>query len=387
MKKVHAAVVGTGFIGPVHVEALRRIGVEVVGLLGSSPDRAREKADAMGVARVYESFEQILTDPDVDVVHITSPNYLHFEQAKATLLAGKHVVCEKPLAMDTKQSTELVEVANRSGLVAAVNFNVRYYPLVHEAKARVRADETGRLVAVHGSYLQDWLLYDTDWNWRLEQQFSGKMRAVADIGSHWLDLITFITDLRVESVIADFHTMHPIRQKPTRSVETFTGTNNPPAAATDQMVDTEDFASILLRFVGGARGALTVSQVSAGRKNRLWFEIDGTKESLAWDAERPNELWIGHRDRPNELLIKDPSLMAPDAARIASYPGGHTEGFPDTFKQLYRDVYDSITNPAAPRRYPNFEDGHYELALGEAIFLSANENRWVQLSEILEIQR
>ena len=384
MAAVRAGVVGTGFIGPVHAEALRRIGVDVVGFVGSSSTRASGRVEAMGASRVYDSFEALIADPSIDVIHITSPNHLHFEQSKAALLAGKHVVCEKPLAMITTESRELVALARQTGLIAAVNFNIRYYPLAHEARSRVRQGELGEIVAIHGSYLQDWLLYPTDWNWRLEQRFSGPMRAVADIGSHWLDLVTFITGLRIESVMADFKTLHKTRKKPTGSIATFASAD--PNASVDEPIDTEDFASVLLRFENGTRGVVIASQVSAGRKNRLSFEIDGSQESLAWDSERPNELWIGHRNRPNEVLIKDPSLLSEDARNITSYPGGHNEGFPDTFKQLYRDVYDAIRNPEAPARYPTFEDGHYELAVGEAIYESSRADGWVKLSSVLENQ-
>ncbi len=378
MSVVRAAVVGTGFIGPVHIEALRRIGVQVGGIVGSSQDRAEKKAQLLGVERIYRDFEELLADDSIDIVHITSPNFLHYPQTNAALQAGKHVVCEKPLAMNSEETRKLVGLADSTGLVAAINFNVRYYPLVHEARARVQNGSVGSLTAVHGSYLQDWLLLPTDWNWRLETEYSGPMRAVADIGSHWLDTISFITGLRVEAVMADFQTVHPIRQKPSGSVETFTGGSSA-VETTNVQIATEDFASILLRFAGGARGSLTVSQVSAGRKNRLECEINGASQSLAWDSERPNELWIGHRYQPNECLIKDPGLMDPHAARIASYPGGHAEGFPDTFKQLYRDVYAAIIDPNATRRYPNFEDGHTEVVLGEAIFESAKSDRWVAI--------
>jgi predicted dehydrogenase len=378
---MRVGVVGTGFIGPVHVEALRRLGIEVTGLVGSTPERATPKAAALGIPKVYDSFEALATDPTIDVVHITSPNHLHYPQAKFALQAGKHVVCEKPLAMDTTESAELVALANDSGRVAAVNFNVRFYPLAHEAKARVQRGEIGDVYAVHGSYLQDWLLYDTDWNWRLEPEFSGNMRAVADIGSHWLDLVSFITGLRIESVLADFRTFLPIRQKPQGSVETFTGKDAPVVATVPTEIHTEDYASILLRFAGGTRGVVTVSQVSAGRKNRLSFEIDGATSSLAFDSERPNELWIGHRNRANELLIRDPSLLHDEARAIAFYPGGHNEGFPDTFKALYATIYDAIRNGnAGEPKYPTFADGHYELQLGEAIYASAHEDRWVSVN-------
>lgn len=382
MSGLQVAVVGTGFIGPVHVEALRRLGINVTGILGSTPERAQPKAEALKLETVYASYADLLADERVDVVHITSPNHLHYPQAKAALDAGKHVICEKPLAMNTEESAALVALAKEKGLVNAVNFNIRFYPLAHHAKSLVQSGQIGDVYIVQGSYLQDWLLYETDWNWRLEPGLGGEMRAVADIGSHWLDLMSFITGKRIEAVCADFHTFLPVRQKPKSAIDTFTGKLQSTVETEPQPVHTEDYATILLRFAGGARGVVTVSQVSAGRKNRLFFEIDGAKSSVIWDSERPNELTIGHRDRPNETLIKDPSLLSADAQQFTSYPGGHTEGFPDTFKQLYYAVYRYIEagDYGAATDFPTFVDGHYELQLGEAILQSAREERWVTLN-------
>jgi predicted dehydrogenase len=323
----------------------------------------------------------MLDDAELDVVHITSPNHLHAAHAKAALQAGKHVVCEKPLAMTAAESAELVQVARSSGKVAAVNFNLRFYPISLQARAMLRAQEIGPVYIVQGSYLQDWLLLPTDWNWRLEPELGGELRAVADIGSHWLDLTTFITGLEVEAVLADFATFLPVRQKPTTAIETFTGKLQTAAEFIEQPIHTEDYASVLLRFKGGARGMFSVSQVSAGRKNRLSYEIDGAQSALAWDSERPNELWIGHRQRPNELLLKDPSLLAPEVRPYASYPGGHNEGFPDTFKQLYKAVYADIQagGPSSRPLYATFEDGHKENLWCEAILRSAREQRWITI--------
>jgi predicted dehydrogenase len=378
-KEINVGVVGTGFIGPAHVEALRRLGLNVVGLAGSSVERAAPKAEALRIGRIYESFGAMLADKSVNVVHITSPNHLHYPQAKAALLAGKHVVCEKPLAMNARESAELVALAAEKRLVNAVNFNIRFYPLAQHARSLVAGGEVGEVRIVQGSYLQDWLLYETDWNWRLEPEAGGEMRAVADIGSHWLDLLTFITGLKVEAVCADFATFLPVRKKPARPIETFTGKLLTAEDYVAQPVSTEDYATILLRFAGGARGVLTVSQISAGRKNRLFYEINGARSSLVWDSERPNELLIGRRDRPNELLLKDPSLLSAEARRFTSYPGGHNEGFPDTFKQLYSAVYGYLQAGDFTARpdFPTFADGHDELVLGEAILRSAREGMWV----------
>jgi predicted dehydrogenase len=330
----------------------------------------------------------MLADPRITIVHITSPNHLHFPQVKAALKAGKHVVCEKPLAMTAAESRELLALARRTKLVNAVNFNVRFYPLVHQAKAMLQKGEIGTPYIVHGGYHQDWLLFPTDWNWRLEPGLGGAMRAVSDIGSHWLDLMSFVTGLRIESVCADFSTFVPVRKKPAKPIDTFTGKLKKTSAKTetadqlsDQNIATEDYAAILLRFENGVRGVMSVSQVSAGRKNRLFFEIDGSKAALGWDGERPNEMWVGHRERPNEILIKDPSLLDPFASQFASYPGGHAEGFPDTFKQLYVAVYRYLQagNFDAKPDFPTFEDGHYEMQLAEAIWKSAKQGKWVRV--------
>lgn len=374
-------VVGVGFIGPVHVEALRRLGLHVAAIVGL-PDEAERKARELNIPVAYTDLNQLLGDPSIDVVHVASPNHLHYPHVKAVLEAGKHVVCEKPLAMNSTESAELVALARSKGLVHAVNFNVRFYPMAHEARQRVRRGDVGTIRVVQGSYLQDWLMLETDWNWRLEPEFSGIMRAVADIGSHWLDLLTYVTGLTVESVCADFATFLPVRLKPKKAMETFTGKLETAVETEPQEIHTEDYASILIRFAGGARGVLTVSQVSPGRKNRLVFEVDGARCALAWESERPNELWIGHRDRPNEQLIKDPSLLSEEARAISSYPGGHNEGFPDTFKQLYSKVYRAVESGTPGTDYPTFEDGHLMLRLGEAILLSAREDRWVKAAEI-----
>jgi len=376
-------IAGAGFIGPAHVEALRRLGMHVIGISENTPERCRERASDLHLAKAYDSYEAMVTDPELDVIHITTPNHLHYPQAKAALLAGKHVICEKPLAMNTDESGELVQLAKERNLVNAVNFNIRFYPLALQARSIVQANGIGEVRIIQGSYLQDWLLLPTDWNWRLEPELGGDMRAVADIGSHWIDLITFISGLEVESVFADFKTFIPLRRKPTTSIDTFGGKLQTASEYVEQKIRTEDYATVLLHFSGGGRGVLTVSQVSAGRKNRLYYEMDGAQSAIAWNSERPNELWIGHRERPNELLMKDPSLLSPDVRAYASYPGGHNEGFPDTFKQTYSAVYSYIIagDYDSPTTFATFTDGHMELVIGEAILRSAREGRWVAVGE------
>jgi len=378
---IGVGVAGTGFIGPAHVEALRRNGIAVLGLAENTKETALEKAAQLGIPRAYASLDEMLADPDIDVVHLATPNYLHFPHARAALLAGKHVICEKPLAMNTAESAGLVKLAAEKKLVNAVNFNIRMYPLAQQARSMVQSGELGDVFIMQGSYLQDWLLFPTDWNWRLEPDLGGTLRAVGDIGSHWLDLMTFISGLRVVEVYADFKTFHPTRKKPARPLETFTGKMLTPEDYIDQPIHTEDYATILLHYENGVHGVLTVSQVSSGRKNRLFYEINGSRSSLVWDSERPNELLVGHRTAPNQIIMKDPSLLTPEARETASYPGGHNEGFPDTFKQLYAKVYQYIFSGDTSKTpdFPTFADGHYEMQLCEAIERSAKSGEWVKL--------
>lgn len=377
MRTLGAAVIGTGFIGPVHVEAIRRLGHRVVGILGSTPEKSRTAADAMRIPRGYESLDELLADPLVDVVHVASPNKDHFAQTKAAILAGKHVVCEKPLAMTTTETAELVALAAKSDRVAAVNYNVRVYPLVQDMRARERAGELGDILHVTGSYLQDWLLHDTDFNWRVLAEHGGPLRAVADIGTHWLDTVCFITGLEVDAVFADLQTVHPTRHRPTGGSETFVKSAGGMRSTMPVAIDTEDAGSVLIRFRGGARGTLTVSQVCAGRKNQLRFDLAGSKAAFAWDSERPDELHVGYRGRGNELLRRDPAQLHPDARPFSDYPGGHAEGFPDTFKQLYKAVYGAILGDTSAPLFATFADGHREVQLCEAILASHREQRWV----------
>jgi predicted dehydrogenase len=283
--------------------------------------------------------------------------------------------------MNSDEARTLMEIAEKKNLVNAVHFNVRFYPLIHQAKMMVEKGELGEILAINGSYQQDWLLYETDYNWRLEPEYSGDSRAVADIGSHWLDLIEFITNVKVQSVCADFATFHPIRKKPLKPVETYAGKIEKPEDYANIQITTEDYATVLIRFDSGAHGSMTVNQVAAGRKNRIYFEIYGTKKAIGWDSERPNELWIGRRDSSNELLLKDPSLVYGVARDIISFPGGHNEGFPDTSKQLFGKLYKYIMNNGhengAAIEFPTFEAGYRELLLCESILKSSKQDSWV----------
>ncbi len=377
LSDIRAGVVGVGFIGVAHVEAIRRLGVDVAGVVGSSPERARAKAEAAGLPPVYDSVEALTGDDSIDVIHIASPNYAHADQVRLALDAGKHVVCEKPLAVTSKDTGDLLARAEASRLVHAVCFNIRHYPLNHQAMAMVAAGDIGEPRFITGSYHQDWLLKDTDWNWRLQPEEAGELRAVADIGSHWLDLTRFISGCDVEAVMADLHTLVPVRRRPSGPVESFSRAEAEGDLIEEEM-SSDDAAGILLRYAGGARGAVTISQVSAGEKNSVRYEIAGSEASLSWYSQHPDQLQIGRRDRPNEILYRDPALAAPEASRNMAYPGGHVEGFPDTFRALFSQIYAAVESggPSAAPAYPTFADGHDAVLVTDAVAASHTDQVW-----------
>lgn len=380
MKTIKVGVAGLGFIGPAHIEALRRIpGIKVVAVSETTLELAKQKAEQLGIEKYHGNFNDLLKE-DIDCVHICTPNNLHFEMANAALEAGKHVVCEKPLATTIKEGEELVKLAKEKGLIHAVHFNIRYYPLVRQMKVLREKGELGVVYSIIGSYLQDWLFYATDYNWRLEPEFSGKSKAVVDIGSHLMDLLEYISGVKIVEVMADFQTIHPRRKKPLKPVETFTGKMLQPEDYGDVPISTEDYATIMLRFDNGNKGVVTVSQVDAGRKNRLSLEISGSKQTFAWCSESPNELWIGKRDAANQILMRDPSLFEKEAASLISFPGGHNEGFPDTSKQMFKEVYDNIRKGTMEgAKFPTFKDGLRELVLCERILESNEKECWVKI--------
>jgi predicted dehydrogenase len=378
---IKVGVIGAGFIGPAHIESLRRLGnVEVAALAGRDQASAEAKAALLGIPRAYGNYLDLIADPDLEVIHICSPNREHFPAAKAALEAGKHVMCEKPLGMNSRESAELVALAQARGLVHAVTFNLRFFPLVQQARTMIQRGDLGEVYLVHGGFWQDWLLFDTDYNWRVEGAAGGALRAVGDLGSHWIDLAQFLTGLPVTTVLADLVTFLPIRQKPEQAIETFSTRDVP---RTPVRMDTEDAATVLLRLGERARGSMQVSQVSAGRKCRLTMEINGSRGSLFWNLEQPNELWIGHRNEPNQVLIKDPALMDPPANTIARYPGGHDEGFADSHTAINRALYEFIRaggyGVGREPTFPTFVDGHRENLIADAVLSSAGEGRWVKV--------
>jgi predicted dehydrogenase len=372
-------IIGTGWMAATHTEALRRLGIEVAGVAGRSPERAREVADRLGLAAAYDSVEALVGDDSLAAVHVTSPNDVHATQAAAALRAGRHVVCEKPLGVSAEETAALVELAAGAGLVNAVCFNLRFAPHNHNAAGMVRDGWLGEPRYVTGAYHQDWLLLETDWNWRLVAERQGRLRAVADIGSHWIDLMCFVTGRRVVEVLADLHTFVPERNHPLGEVGTFAGheVGHAVERVRERMVS-DDAAGILLRFEGGLRGLCSVSQVSAGRKNRLTWELNCSQRSLAWTSEEPEYLWIGHRDRPNELANKDPGQMTGLGAAVTGYPAGHVEGYPDTFRGLFAAVYADVAagKPSAEPAYPTFADGHDIELVCQAVAESAHTQAW-----------
>jgi predicted dehydrogenase len=380
MKRIKTAIFGTGFMGRVHLEAVRRLEfVEVAAIAGRNAEAAQRLGTGFSVPKITTDYREILRDPAIDAVHICTPNAQHFPMAKGALQAGKHVICEKPLATSVEEGKELVEFAARQGVRNCVCHNLRFYPMVQQMRAMREAGDLGEILVVQGTYFQDWLLYETDWNWRVDAKAGGPSRCMADIGSHWFDLAEHVTGLRVTSLCADLQTFHPTRKQPKRSVETFANKLLGAEDYIETAVETEDFGAVIFRMGARARGSVAASQVSAGRKNRFNIEIYGTRSSVAWNQERPDELWVGHRDTGNEILIKDPSLLKPDARGYADLPGGHSEGYDDTFKQIFRRFYASIVGDTP--RYPQFVDGLRQLTILDAVLRSHRMRAWSDVPE------
>ena len=382
MKLLNAGVIGTGFIGPLHIEALRRLGfVKVKGIADINEDAAKKKSAELYLLKYYVDYKELLADDEIDVVHVCTPDFLHYQMVKDALNAGKHVICEKPLTLTSSEAYELIDLAKQKNLCHALHFNLRFYPLLHEMKHMVQSGELGEIFAVGGSYLQDWLFYETDYNWRLETFAPNHSRAVADIGSHWLDCVEFVTDLSIKRVCADCAIFHPVRKKPLKPIDTYSGKILSTEDYQDIPIKTEDYASILLRFDNNAHGVFTVNQMAAGRKNRMYIELFGSKKAVAFDSEQPNLLWIGRRDGRNEQLIRDPSLVSEFTREIITTPGGHNEGFPETSKQLFKKFYSYIIKGDfnIPPPFPTFENGLRELIICEKIIESSQKEAWVEV--------
>jgi len=385
MRTIRTAVIGAGFMGSSHIEALKRIGgIDIVMIACDDESQAKNLANRYSIPKISTDWRGAIDNEEVEVIHNCTPNVLHFDINKAAILAGKHVISEKPLTINSDQSMELVKLAQEKGLVNVVNFNYRFYPIIQHTQGMLEQGEVGKIYLIHGHYLQDWLYYATDYNWRLETEISGDSRAMADIGSHWCDLVQFITGLKIRKVFADLVTIHKTRKRPACAVETFKGKEQTELTdAREISIRTEDAGSVLIEFDDGVKGVFTVSQISAGRKNRLWFEINGSKKSIAWDQEEPNKLWIGYREKANEELMKDPSLLSKDSRKYAHYPGGHPEGYPDGPKNLFTNVYDFIRTLKDQRventDFPTFSDGLWANRVVDAILMSHKEQKWIEL--------
>lgn len=379
---INAAVIGTGYIGPLTIEALRRLGnVKVAGVCDANMSLAKQIAAKYDIKKVYTNWQEVVEDRSIDVVHICSPNRLHYVMNKAVIRAGKHVLSEKPLAMTPAEAEELATLARKTGIVTGVNFCYRYYPLVLEMASRVLRGQAGQVRMVTGTWFQDWLSRSDDWSWRLEPKESGPSNTAADLGSHWFDLVQFITGMKITEVMADFSTLIPVRNKPQQQVIAFEKTRN--TKSREVKVELEDYAAILFRLSSGAPGSFTTCQVATGRKSDTEIQVYGSDYSLAWDHRRSDRLWIGYRDKPNEILIEGPVLQNPESGSFASLPAGHPLGYHDALMNLFKDFYEAVKAGERDRKRmlprPTFNDGVDEMRILEAIVRSVKKRAWVKV--------
>jgi predicted dehydrogenase len=377
-EQLRAGIAGAGFIGAVHARSARLAGARIAAVAASSLESAQNAADAFGADRALASAEELVQDPSVDVVHICTPNHLHLPLAEAALAAGKHVVCEKPLALDGAGAQRLVDAAAGSGPQAVVPFVYRYYPTVREARERVRDESTGELRLLHGAYLQDWLLRPDDDNWRVHEELGGRSRAFADIGSHWCDLAQFISGHRIARVSARLLTAIPERLG-ADGRRAFAAGGDGGVGGEPRAVTTEDAAAVHFETDHGALGSVIVSQISPGRKNKLWIELDGAEEALVFDQENPEELWLGRREAAT-IVRRDPEYLSPAAARFASLPPGHPQGYADCFDAFVADVYDAIATGAPSDGLPGFDDGLRAAQITDAVLASAESGQWADVA-------
>ncbi len=380
MNKIKTAIVGTGFMGKVHAENVRRLGnVEIAAAVGSRPETARKFAENAGIPFATSNLQEVLDNKEITAIHICTPNVDHYPMSLAAVEAGKAVLCEKPMTMNVDEAQKLVAAAKQKNVLNCVQHNLRYYPVLQQVRQMIAHGDLGDILIVQGTYSQDWLLYDTDWNWRLDAKSNGKLRVMGDIGSHWMDMIQHLTGLSITAVCADLAIFHKTRKRPKGSVETFSGKKGIAGEYETFPIDTEDFGMVMLHLGERARGAFTVSQMSAGRKNKFAFEIFGTKSGIAWDQEQPDTLWIGHRNEPNQVIIKDGSLFYPEAAKFADLPGGHSEGYDDSHKQVFKNFYAKIADPSIPIDYPTFENGLRGMILLQKVAESSEKQVWVKV--------
>ena len=377
MKKIRAGVIGVGFIGVAHIESIRRLGnIDLIAI--ADPVDAAAKAERLGISKGYADYKEMLEKESLDFVHICTPNYTHCEIALFAMDKNVNVVCEKPMCMSVQEADLMVAKAKEKGLVNGLNYHNRWYPMTAQLREMVMAGDLGPIHVIYGEFSQDWLLYETDYNWRVEASESGKTRAVSDIGSHWMDLVEYVTDLRITEVFADFKILHKTRKKPVSKVETFV-TSNTNVEYKEIPIDTEDHANVLMRFSNGAIGSAVFSQIIPGRKAKLSINIAGMKESATWCCDTCNEIWLGRRGEYSQVFEKDPGLLSESVRINSGYPGGHGEGFPDAIKNNFRAMYAEMGKPSNKPAYANFETGRHEMVLCEKILESTKKGTWVSL--------
>ena len=338
MKRIGMGLIGPGFIAAHHIDAVRRLGfVDVVAIAGRDRYSAEHRAEVLNVEMAYGNYKDLLKNQRIQVVHNTTPNDLHFEITQAALLAGKHVISDKPLAITSTECGILRDLADQAGVANVVTFNYRGNPLVQEMRRMVLAEAPGELRFLHGHYLQDWMTDPHVYSWRMDPARSGRSSALADIGSHWCDLVEHVSGLRITAVLAELKTVVRTRYSSGVSAEAFSHEKS--TAVTPVSIRSEDLGCVLLRFENGALGSLQVGQVLPGHKNDLVLEINGQKQSLRWAQETQNDLWIGSCNSANAILPKDPSLLTAEARTYAHLPGGHQESWADAFRNVIADAY------------------------------------------------
>ena len=378
---ITVGLIGAGYIGPIHLGALARLGgVRVKTVIDVNGELAKKAAAAYNVPNSGTDHREVIKDPEIDVIHNCTPNKYHYQITKEAMEAGKQVLSEKPLAMDLKEAEELVELAEKKRAVTGIDFCYRYYPVVQEMAVRVRRGDAGAVRMVSGSYFQDWLSREIDWTWRLLRSESGESNITADLGSHWFDLIQFVTGLKVREVIGDLATLIPVRKRPTRQVLAFEKVEE--VESEEVEVELEDYSSILFRLSGGAPGSFTTSQVCAGRKSDTEFQIYGSECSYAWNHKEATVMWIGHREKANEILIENPTLQDPSTAAYASLPAGHPLGYHDAVMNLFKDYYEAVDKGGKGRELrPTFQTGFEEMKILEAILASHEKRSWVEVKD------
>jgi len=384
MEKLRTGIIGAGFIGPIHIEGVRRLGYAEISAIATSNQKTADRAaEMLKIPRAYGNWEDLVNDPEIDVVHICCSNFLHYPISKACLELGKPVICDKPLTLDLAEAKELVEIAKRNNVVNAITFNLGFYPMVREAKEIIARGELGKINLVFGRYMQDWLVKDTDYNWRVEAKYQGKSRAIADIGSHWLQMVQMLLNKKIVSVYGETSIFIPKRKKPLVSLATFEEKELKKGEYEEVVVDTEDHATIMLKFENGIKGVLIVAQVCPGRKQRLEWEISGLNKSLAWQNEEPEKLWVGYRTKPNENYMKEPSIMSECSRTFVNSAAGLSEGYFDTWKNIMSRIYDRIKagvqKGSSPPDFPTFQEGYNIMIIIDAILKSAEENVWVDI--------